>query len=424
MIAEHLSRVRFMPEQTLLDSLFEQFGLEEIIQHLTVEQSASPIHQIVVGTHVRLTPLLAPRIFRIYEQVAACLGFDESVELFVHPEHEVNAFALQRLGEDSPHLISLTSEMVRSMTDEELRFAVGHELGHLALRHHRLHLVSLMLSQQKEREEDKSEQPAPLLQRRLEKWQRLAEFSADRIGFHACGGDLPVAVAAFYKMASGLGPQDLNFDIDAFCDQLDRLQSLDRREVLALFSHPATPVRARALQLYAEAGGVESSEQRLREIDAQVEKLAELMDFEVTTDFGTHAREFFIAAGLLAAHADGQVDEREHEVLVRLLLQFTGDPERHLASVRSVEEAEQRLADACAWLSENAGQDKYVLFGQLMHVICISGVVDPAERAFMDRVAGLLAIPDKAARELMHEVHSRHAQTKPARRAGFLGFGS
>ena len=64
----------------------------------------------------------------------------------------------------------------------------------------------------------------PLLERRLETWDRLAELSADRAGYAAVEGNLNAIVSAFFKMASGLGPAHLRYDIDAFLSQLEELQ--------------------------------------------------------------------------------------------------------------------------------------------------------------------------------------------------------
>jgi hypothetical protein len=142
--------------------------------------------------------------------------------------------------------------------------------------------------------EQTRQQIPPLLHRPLDSWSRLSELTADRFGFLATGEALPVAVSSFFKMASGLGPEHLNFDLAAFLAQLEQLQKLERREVLAHFSHPVTPVRARALQLFAAAGGSQASPQRLAEVDHEVKGNASLMEFEASTESGAQAREFLV----------------------------------------------------------------------------------------------------------------------------------
>lgn len=65
-------------------------------------------------------------------------------------------------------------------------------------------------------------------------------------------------------------------------EQLEELRQLDRRDSIACFSHPATPIRVRVLQLFGEAGGVNAEAARLAEVDLAVGELACLMEFEPT----------------------------------------------------------------------------------------------------------------------------------------------
>ena len=79
--------------------------------------------------------------------------------------------------------------------------------------------------------------------KRLESWRRLAEFSADRVGFKVVHGNLEIAAATFFKLESGLGPEDLRFEHRRFFGPAESTARLKSRELLAAFSHPATPVR-------------------------------------------------------------------------------------------------------------------------------------------------------------------------------------
>jgi len=243
-----LDTIRFGHEAELVSYLFERFGLETIISHFETSGQAGVYYELVMSTQLRLTPILAPRLCSILDEVKERLDFDEPIELFVEADAGVNAFALHSLAEHTPHVISLTSGMVERMNDDELRFAMGHELGHLHYRHYRARLVYRAVG------EDEAGEPRlpALLARRLESWVRFAELSADRAGFAAVDGKLETIISAFFKIASGLGPEHLRFDIDAFLEQLTVLQQMKRREVVATFSHPVTPVRVRALQLFGD----------------------------------------------------------------------------------------------------------------------------------------------------------------------------
>jgi len=315
----------------------------------------------------------------------------------------------------------MTSGMVERMTDDELRFALGHELGHLHYRHYRARLVYRAVGE----DEDGDPRLPPLLAARLESWVRLAELSADRAGFAAVEGKLDTIVSAFFKIASALGPEHLRFDIDAFLSQLEDLRQMKRREVLAKFSHPITPVRVRALQLFGEAVGrsPEGDVGKLDAVNAEVQEIARLLDYEVTEPLEVHARDFLIAGGLLAAYADDEeVTGEQWKLLVQLLVPLTSDPEARLEQVESREEAEAMVTENAGWLRENAGEERFTLFRHLAHMVAVDGRLHPGEAEFMIKIAALLDIPVKAATETVHEVLAGYLQTKAEMRPRLLGF--
>ncbi len=417
-----LDPIRFAPEKRLLDELFERFGLEDLVTHIFDAGELVPIHHGLLAQQVRLTPLIAPRLFALLDRVRERLAFGETIDLYVFPSDKINALAMHRLEASAPHAVCLASAAIREMTDDELCFVLGHEIGHLHYRHARVLAVQHSLANQEEPGSEvtpaRSKIPQ-LLERRLDTWSRQAELSVDRAGFLAAGESVSTAVACFYKMASGLGPDHLRFDLQAFLAHLERLEQMPRKEVMAQFSHPVTPVRARALQLFA--GAPTGDRRALEGIDEEVSRLTGLMEFEASTDLDIHARQFLLSAGLLAAQTDGSISEEEKNAIVQLLLQVTGDPEGKLASVESVSQAERMLEEACAWLSANSGQERFALFGQIVHIVALDGSIAPSERTFVMNLAARLGIPERAAREVVHQVLARYVRSK--NETGKFGFG-
>ncbi|RME19214.1 MAG: hypothetical protein D6806_18730, partial [Deltaproteobacteria bacterium] len=255
----------------------------------------------------------------------------------------------------------------------------------------------------------------PLLDRRLQSWERLAEISADRGGFLAVEGRLEPIISAFFKMQSGLGPEHLNVDIKAFLEQLADLQKLERRELLSRYSHPVTPIRTRALQLLQQAGGTAASDDARAKVDGEIAELTKLMEFEVTHPLDVHARDFILAAGMLAAAADGEFSNEEREMLVNILLPISADPEAAMAAIDSPERARSIMAENAQWLRDNAGQERYTIYRQLVHVVAVDGRIDPSEHKFMLEVANLLEIPEKAATETIFDVLAGYLQTQAVR---------
>jgi len=416
-----LDTIRFAPEGELVVELFDRFGLQAIIGHYEESGQAGAYYEMVMSTQLRLTPILAPRLCGILGEVRDRLDFREPIELFVQADAGVNAFALHSLDADTPHVVSLTSGLIERMGDDELRFALGHELGHLHYDHYRAKLVYHAVGT----DEDGDPRLPALLSARLDSWNRLAELSADRAGFAAVDGKLDTIVSAFFKIASGLGPEHLRFDIAAFLNQLEDLQRMKRKEVLANFSHPVTPVRVRALQLWGGVwkDGVDDAE--VAGVDAEVSDLARLLDYEVTEPLEVHARDFIIAGGLLAAYSDDEeVSDEQWRLFVQILVPLTSDPEGQLRRVDSREAAEAMLKETAKWLRENAGTERFSLFRQLAHMVAVDGRLHPGEHTFMLSVAEELAIPEKAANETLFEILAGYLQTKAETRPRFVGFGA
>lgn len=414
--ASVLPEVRLTAEEGLISDLSERFGLDELLEGYEAQGRATHEYQEIVGRNLRVTPVLAPRLHTLFEATKEALCFQEPVELFIVGQTTINAAAIHAPEAGFPHAVQLTAGAIERMSDDELRFVLGHELGHLSFQHYRVILVHIALADQ----DGESSMP-PLLARHLESWDRLAELSADRAGLLGSENQLDTVVSAFFKMETGLGPEHLRFDIGSFLAQLSELQSLGRSEVLSRYSHPVTPVRVRALQLFSAAYGPDWAARR-EALDAEVAQLARVMDFEVSQPEDVHARDFLLAGGLLAATADGQgVSEKQWQLLVQFLLPLVADPEEALERFDDLDEVEALFVKSTEWLRENTGADRYRLFDRLCHLVALNGEIHRQEKEFLLKVAELLGMPERAATESMYEVLRGYLQQRGVRNRPRLG---
>jgi hypothetical protein len=189
------------------------------------------------------------------------------------------------------------------LSSEELKFVIGHELGHASFRH--LEVAPDMLMETSNLDVQHY--------RLLRAWQRAAELSADRAGLLCCGS-VEVAAAAMFKTVSGLNLPGLRIDPAEFAQQWEHLvnEVLDegRRDQWQL-THPFPPLRMKALMAFARLGPGSAA-------DAEAQRLLAVMDAPSTqkkdADDPLLAR-FVFWGGAYLALADGQLT---HEARLRL----------------------------------------------------------------------------------------------------------
>ena len=80
----------------------------------------------ILANAVKVTPEQFPRIHGLYKDVLKTLDVEEEYDLFISQTPIVNAGAY---GMEKPFII-LNSGTIVLLTDEELAYILGHELGH------------------------------------------------------------------------------------------------------------------------------------------------------------------------------------------------------------------------------------------------------------------------------------------------------
>ena len=148
--------------------------------------------------------------------------------------------------------------LIDSMTDDELRFVVGHELGHIKSGHVLYYQIAMLLPVLAEVVGAATFGIGSLLSFPLEvaliRWQRMSELTADRAGLLACQ-DVNAATTAMIKLA-GLPLKFFDkVNTEDFLAQAREFESFDsdRLDWVAKIlsgmgqSHPWTVMRASEL---------------------------------------------------------------------------------------------------------------------------------------------------------------------------------
>jgi len=196
-------------------------GMEEYQEELRRKNLASS---------TRIVPEIFPEIGKAVEDVRKKVIPDYEVDAFVRNSAEFQACCFPGSGKSIS--IALTSGLIQLSTMDELRFVIGHELGHHLLGHYAY-----------PRPDNSTNQVEKL---NLLALSRAAEISADRIGFLAVSKK-EHAYKAVLKIATGLPDKLLRFDLSAYLKQARDLRKLGGSECGLLSSHPVCTTRMRAL---------------------------------------------------------------------------------------------------------------------------------------------------------------------------------
>lgn len=271
--------------------------VEEVLNKIKISNNDAYWRSAMEGHSLKVEPDLLPDIYRLCQEVKEKLQFDDKVDFYITGDSSVNAFSLAAEDENEPHIININSALFDLMSQDELRFVIGHELGHLINRDTLMtRLINFVFP---------SASTVPIgLQYKMRLRGQLAELVADRYGYIAVE-KLDACVTAFFKMASGLDLVKMNVSMESLlADNSRRLDYFLKDKGVSHATHPVNPIRVEALHLYATA---ENEAQLQENMDALISILLKVGDSELDE----HLARFVASAGILVANIDGDVNEDE-----------------------------------------------------------------------------------------------------------------
>jgi Zn-dependent protease with chaperone function len=239
-----------------LNALRQLRGFDFVIKKLFALWSERALRLVYLGSAVRVDHRQFRGVYQRYAEAASALDVRSLPDLYVYADPRPQAMAI---GLDQPFVV-LTSGMVDLLDEDELRFVLGHELGHVLSGHA---LYTTMLLRLLTMSGAWSWIPFGAVGLRalvaaLYEWQRKAELSGDRAGLLATQ-DPAAAQRVHMKLAGGGHLADV--DITAFRAQGDEyLGSPDVRDsVLKMLliearTHPFAVVRAAELRRWIDDG--------------------------------------------------------------------------------------------------------------------------------------------------------------------------
>jgi Zn-dependent protease with chaperone function len=244
-------------DRTALTALRRLKGFDQILKVLSAMLRERQHRLLYLASAAQVGPRQFADLDALLDECVLVLDAPVKPELFVSQSPMVNAYTI---GMDTPFIV-VTSGMYELMTHDEMRFVVGHELGHALSGHavYRTMLMHLMRLASSFGFIPIGGWALRAIVAALMEWQRKSELSGDRAGL-LCAQDVDVAIRVELKLAAGSRLDKL--DSQAFLAQAAEYErSGDMRDGLLkllnleLQSHPFSVLRAAALTKWVDTGG-------------------------------------------------------------------------------------------------------------------------------------------------------------------------
>ena len=338
-------------------------ALETIVRTARVDAGPDLRRSILEGHGFRITKGIASALSSICDEVKKSLGFEEPLECFVVDDASLNCRVYPRLTEDHCHIVVIHSALLQRLDDSELRFVLGHELGHLLSRNAELwRLLSFVFP-------DPSLIPL-VLQNKIRVWRQLSELSADRFGLLAAP-DFDSCVTALFKISSGLAPQRIDFQIDRYIEEMEEsLEYLRTAGANSNGTHPMYPLRVLALRAFQSSELLRAlgSGRSASGDDALSSRMRDLVDILIRAGVSERDRllqRYIASAGLVMAQVDGNITRAEVDQILRSLAGVTLFPEPVLSQMLEADDAEQVFRDSAFTILESYPEERDRMFSYL-----------------------------------------------------------
>lgn len=300
--------------------------VEEIIKMAKIPFSDNYYRSMLEGHSFKVEEGTLSRYYNIFNEIKETLQFTEPVDFYITGDPSVNAFAIASQEEGEPNIINVNSSLIQLMTDDELRFVIGHEMGHLINKNATLvKLINFVFPHGA---------TIPItLQYKIRLWQQLSELVADRFGYMAMP-NLNVCISAFFKMSSGLDFNKMDMKVEAFLeDNKKRLEYFRNDKGINFATHPINPIRVEALNQFSKSVFFNEKGTSKEDLESGMNELIEILLKVRNTELDSNMAKFIATAGLIIANCDENISENEIDLIFSELSVLEIFPKTYLEDI-------------------------------------------------------------------------------------------
>ena len=132
-ISQEADRIRCSSDRDLVETLLKDRTVKRVNEQIARMEDKTPTgtRRRLLATSVRMSRRMAPDLHKMADGCIERLGMEIPLELYVFASAQYNAMCFK--PEDGRLFVMFASSLLEAFDENELRFVMGHELGHHCL---------------------------------------------------------------------------------------------------------------------------------------------------------------------------------------------------------------------------------------------------------------------------------------------------
>jgi len=317
-------KIRINLEKNLYDDLWYKLQGKTILNLISklengANKTLKQYRQSINSQSFKVTKKTFPELHKLFFNILDKLEVKEKINLFIDSRPNINAGILTSMDKNSPHLMLISSGLLERFTYLELKFVIGHEIGHII---YKTIYMDKILTKLRDKDNNHKYNSLDL---KLNLWYKLVELNADRIGLLAAD-DLDSCISSFLKLTSGLDPRKININKKEYVKEVENIfEKFKNNEYnYSISSHPLHPIRLKLLKTFANSKAYKNFNKNKKIIsDEKLKKdTEENINFLLryyNDNLEILRNIMIITGGLLMATQDDEIDHFEINYILEIL---------------------------------------------------------------------------------------------------------
>ena len=129
-------------DRAALNTLRAIPGFDEIVRQVATFLTERRVRQLFLANAVQVNPVQRPKLDALLTDVCTTMDWPKRPELYVTQSPKVNAYAI---GYEDPFIVMTSGALELLESDDERRFLLAHELGHIMSDHMTYRTIAMVI---------------------------------------------------------------------------------------------------------------------------------------------------------------------------------------------------------------------------------------------------------------------------------------